>query len=56
MRWLNSINGNVSGRYREPNLPIRGKQRAHDEKAAFPSWASCVPNFNPNRSLELSVH
>ena len=45
MRWLNSINGNVSGRYREPNLPIRGKQRAHDEKAAFPSWASTVPNL-----------
>ena len=56
MRWLNSVNGNVSGRYRKPNLPIRGKQRAHDEKAAYPSWASSVPDFNQNRSLELSVH
>ena len=56
MRWLNSVNGNISGRYRKPNLPIRGKQRAHDEKAAYPSWASSVPNFNQNRSLELSVH
>ena len=26
-------------------LPNRGKQRAHDEKAAFPSWASTVPNL-----------
>ena len=56
MRWHNSVNGNLSCRYRKPNLPIRGKQRAHDEKVAYPSWASSVPNFNQNRSLELSMH
>ncbi len=43
MRWLNSENMNVSGMYQKPILPIRGKQLAHDEKAAFPSWASSVP-------------
>nr|DAQ22295.1 MAG TPA: hypothetical protein [Caudoviricetes sp.] len=26
-------------------LPIRGKQRAPDEKAAYPCWASVVPIF-----------
>ena len=33
------------------NLPNRGKHVAPDEKAAYPSWASTVPNFIPNRSL-----
>ena len=41
------------GRYRKPNLPNRGKHRAHDGQARCPSWASTVPNFNPNRSLDL---
>ena len=37
-------------------LPIRGKHIAHDGQAPCPSWASSVPNFNPNRSLVISVH
>ena len=37
-------------------LPIRGKHRAHDGQAPCPRWASSVPNFNPNRSLVISVH
>ena len=43
MCWLNSENMNVSGMYQKPILPIRGKLLAHDEKAAFPCWASSVP-------------
>ena len=26
-------------------MPIRGKQRAHNEKAAYPCWASVVPIY-----------
>mgnify|MGYP004606781245 FL=1 len=37
-------------------LPNRGKHVAHDGQAPYPSWASTVPNFNPNRSLVISVH
>ena len=38
-------NSQLLGRRLTAILPIRGKQRAHDEKAAFPSWASTVPNL-----------
>ena len=43
-------NINLLGRRLTANLPIRGKHRAHDGQARCPSWASTVPNFNPNRS------
>ncbi len=33
----------VSGNLWKAILPIRGKQRAHVEKAAFPCGASTVP-------------
>ncbi|WP_337809631.1 hypothetical protein, partial [Prevotella pectinovora] len=36
------------------NLPNRGKHVTHDGQARCPSWASSVPNFNPNRSLGLA--
>ena len=38
-------NSQLLGRRLTAILPNRGKQRAHDEKAAFPSWASTVPNL-----------
>ena len=36
---------NLLGRRLTANLPIRGKLLAPDEKAAYPSWASIVPNL-----------
>ena len=49
MRWLSSVNGQVS----ETQSAQQGKHRAHDGQARCPRWASTVPNFNPNRSLDL---
>ena len=45
---------NLLGRCLKANLPNRGKHVAHDGQARCPSWASSVPNFNPNRSLGLA--
>ena len=42
MHWLNSVNGQVSE-----------TKSAQQGQARCPSWASTVPNFNPNRSLDL---
>ena len=60
MRWQNLVileygyyNINLLGRCLTANLPNRGKHVAHDGQARCPSWASTVPNFNPNRSLDL---
>ena len=36
-------------------LPIRGKQRAHDEKAACPCWESSVPHFKPKSVIRPSM-
>ena len=36
---------NILGIFLPAILPNRGKQRAPDVKAAYPSWASTVPNF-----------
>ena len=46
-------NISLLGRHLTANLPNRGKHVAHDGQARYPSWASSVPNFSPNPSLEL---
>ena len=52
MRWQNPekqeygyYNINLLVSHLTQILPIRGKQRAPDEKAAYPCWASIVPIF-----------
>ena len=52
MRWQNPekqeygyYNINLLVSHLTQILPIRGKQRAPDEKAAYPCWASVVPIF-----------
>ena len=47
-------NINLLGRRLTANLPNRGKHVTHDGQARCPTWASSVPNFNPNRSLGLA--
>ena len=47
-------NINLLGRPLTANLPNRGKHVTHDGQARYPTWASSVPNFNPNRSLGLA--
>ena len=32
-------------------IRLRGKHVTQQGQARYPSWASTVPNFNPNRSL-----
>ena len=63
MRWQNPVireygyyNINLLGICLTANLPNRGKHVAHDGQARYPCWASIVPNFSPNPSLDRFMY
>ena len=49
-------NMNLLGICLKANLPNRGKHVAHDGQARYPCWASIVPNFSPNPSLDRFMY
>ena len=62
LRWQNPViweyechDINLLGRRLTANLPNRGKHVTQQGQARYPTWASSVPNFNPNRSLGRSM-